>query len=143
MKFPQPKALFLISTQGIFNFFLFWGVLKSFFFIIIIIFFFKGAPPLKNQKKWSNQFKDFLGRCLKKNPTERAKAIDLLQVYSNSKSETTFFFKKSKKSINSFGVYVIKQNSRLSSKNQNPFKSQKVSQVNVRWCEKEKKWRKE
>ena len=54
IKFSQAKALFLISTQG--------------------------APPLKKQKQWSNEFKHFLSLCLQRDPSKRPSAIELLQV---------------------------------------------------------------
>lgn len=38
------------------------------------------SPRLKNEKKWSQEFHDFLARCLQKNPDERASAYDLLSV---------------------------------------------------------------
>lgn len=53
MKFPQGKALFLISTEG--------------------------APPLKQQNKWSSDFRHFLSSCLNPTPSKRVNAIELLQ----------------------------------------------------------------
>jgi serine/threonine protein kinase len=55
LKFPQGKALFLISTQG--------------------------APPLKKPKKWSKHFHSFLGACLNMDPNLRIDTIELLQVF--------------------------------------------------------------
>ena len=38
-------------------------------------------PPVLNDKNlWSDEFKDFLNLCLKKNPEERPKARELLRV---------------------------------------------------------------
>lgn len=54
MKYPQGKALLLISTQG--------------------------APPLKNPKQWSPHFQHFLSCCLKESPKDRISSIELLQV---------------------------------------------------------------
>lgn len=54
MKYPQGKALLLISTQG--------------------------APPLKNPKQWSSNFQHFLSCCLKESPKDRVVSIELLQV---------------------------------------------------------------
>lgn len=54
IKFPQAKALFLISTQG--------------------------APPLKKTKmNWSEELKHFLGLCLQMDPSKRVNSIELLQ----------------------------------------------------------------
>jgi len=52
IKFPQGKALYLISTQG--------------------------APPLK-KKTWSNEFKQFVSYCLVLDPSKRMSAIELLR----------------------------------------------------------------
>jgi len=53
MEFPPLRALFLIST--------------------------KGAPPLKDTKKWSAEFLNFLDQCLEKDVNKRASANELLQ----------------------------------------------------------------
>jgi serine/threonine protein kinase len=52
MDHPPLRALFLITTKGI--------------------------PPLKDPK-WSPELRDFLNRCLVKDPTQRATAVELLQ----------------------------------------------------------------
>ena len=38
----------------------------------------QGAPPLKNDKKWSKEFKDFLASCLIMDPNNRATVKQLL-----------------------------------------------------------------
>ena len=38
-----------------------------------------GAPPLKNPDKWSENFLDFMAKCLDINPVERASAFELLR----------------------------------------------------------------
>lgn len=53
MEFPPLRALFLITTKGI--------------------------PELKDQAKWSNEMKDFVRRCLDKEPETRPEAADLLK----------------------------------------------------------------
>jgi hypothetical protein len=53
IKYPQGKALFLITTQG--------------------------APPLKKPKQWSDNFKHFLSCCLQIDPEKRLPSIELLQ----------------------------------------------------------------
>jgi len=53
IKFPQGKALYLISTQG--------------------------APPLKKPKIWTNEFKEFLASCLELDPTKRITSAELLK----------------------------------------------------------------
>lgn len=40
----------------------------------------KPPPSFKEDDKWSKEFKDFVTRCLVKNPEERATATQLLQV---------------------------------------------------------------
>lgn len=40
----------------------------------------KPPPTFKEDDKWSKEFKDFVTRCLVKNPEERATATQLLQV---------------------------------------------------------------
>lgn len=37
-------------------------------------------PRLKDESKWSNEFVDFIARCLVKNPEERLSAHELLEV---------------------------------------------------------------
>lgn len=54
LDFPPLRALFLIATHG--------------------------SPSLKEPEKWSDTFKDFLGRCLDQDSNKRATASDLLQV---------------------------------------------------------------
>jgi protein-serine/threonine kinase len=54
LKYPQGKALFLISTQG--------------------------APPLKKPKKWSKDFVGFIESCLNMDPVKRVDTIELLRV---------------------------------------------------------------
>jgi len=53
MEFPPLRALFLISTKGI--------------------------PPLKEEDKWSADFKDFLAKCLEKDPEKRPNAVEMLK----------------------------------------------------------------
>eukprot|EP01118_Nematostelium_gracile_P016092 TRINITY_DN6586_c0_g1_i1.p1 TRINITY_DN6586_c0_g1~~TRINITY_DN6586_c0_g1_i1.p1 ORF type:complete len:742 (-),score=243.03 TRINITY_DN6586_c0_g1_i1:39-2264(-) len=53
MEFPPLRALFLITTKGI--------------------------PDLKEANKWSPEFKDFLKKCLEKEPTARPDAAELLR----------------------------------------------------------------
>eukprot|EP01097_Dermamoeba_algensis_P001131 TRINITY_DN1424_c0_g1_i3.p1 TRINITY_DN1424_c0_g1~~TRINITY_DN1424_c0_g1_i3.p1 ORF type:complete len:343 (-),score=86.30 TRINITY_DN1424_c0_g1_i3:176-1204(-) len=53
MEFPPLRALFLISTKGI--------------------------PPLKEENKWSSEFREFLAKCLEKDPEKRPSATDMLQ----------------------------------------------------------------
>jgi len=53
MKFPQAKALFLISTQT--------------------------PPTFKKPKKWTAEFKNFLGSCLQKDPSKRSTSVQLLK----------------------------------------------------------------
>jgi len=53
IKFPQGKALFLISTQG--------------------------APALRKPKNWTNEFKNFLSLCLEKDPSKRITTTELLK----------------------------------------------------------------
>jgi len=53
MEFPPLRALFLISTKGI--------------------------PPLKEETKWSSEFKEFLAKCLEKDPEKRPSATEMLQ----------------------------------------------------------------
>jgi len=53
MEFPPLRALFLITTKGI--------------------------PELKDHGKWSAEFKDFVRRCLDKEPETRPEAADLLK----------------------------------------------------------------
>jgi len=53
MEFPPLRALFLITTKGI--------------------------PDLKEQAKWSPEFKDFVKKCLEKEPDVRPEAADLLR----------------------------------------------------------------
>jgi len=53
MEFPPLRALFLITTKGI--------------------------PDLKDQNKWSPEFKDFVKKCLDKEPDSRPDASDLLK----------------------------------------------------------------
>lgn len=52
MDFPPLRALFMITTQGI--------------------------PDLQNPDQWSKEFKDFVKLCLKKEPSERPTANDLM-----------------------------------------------------------------
>jgi len=40
----------------------------------------KPPPTFKEPEKWSEDFKDFVAKCLVKNPEERATASQLLQV---------------------------------------------------------------
>ena len=40
----------------------------------------KPPPTFKEAERWSNDFRDFVSRCLVKNPEERATATQLLQV---------------------------------------------------------------
>ena len=44
----------------------------------------KDPPKLAEQEKWSSEFKDFLGRALKKEPDDRETADKLLKVILNS-----------------------------------------------------------
>jgi len=53
LDFPPLRALFLIATHG--------------------------APSLKDPDNWSNTFKNFLGKCLELEPSERATAKQLLE----------------------------------------------------------------
>eukprot|EP01100_Stratorugosa_tubuloviscum_P008653 TRINITY_DN35_c0_g3_i2.p1 TRINITY_DN35_c0_g3~~TRINITY_DN35_c0_g3_i2.p1 ORF type:complete len:490 (-),score=196.64 TRINITY_DN35_c0_g3_i2:114-1583(-) len=53
MDLPSPKALFLIIT--------------------------KGLPPLKRESKYSPELREFLNRCLIRDPPQRADSMDLLQ----------------------------------------------------------------
>ncbi len=53
MEFPPLRALFLITTKGI--------------------------PPLKDSKRWSPIFKDFVGKCLEKEPDHRIDSVELLK----------------------------------------------------------------
>jgi len=53
MEFPPLRALFLITT--------------------------KGVPPLKEPDRFSVPFRDFLNRCLEKEPEQRGDAVSLLQ----------------------------------------------------------------
>jgi len=53
MEYPPLRALFLITTKGI--------------------------PDLKDQSKWSAEYKDFLSKCLDKEPETRLEAADLLK----------------------------------------------------------------
>eukprot|EP01102_Stenamoeba_stenopodia_P001528 TRINITY_DN1131_c0_g1_i2.p1 TRINITY_DN1131_c0_g1~~TRINITY_DN1131_c0_g1_i2.p1 ORF type:complete len:120 (-),score=29.44 TRINITY_DN1131_c0_g1_i2:217-576(-) len=53
MEFPPLRALFLITTKGI--------------------------PGLKEPKKWSAPFKDFVAQCLEKDYEKRPNAEDLLK----------------------------------------------------------------
>lgn len=53
MEFPPLRALFLITTKGI--------------------------PDLKEPEKWSNEMKDFLSKCLEKDPALRPDANELLK----------------------------------------------------------------
>lgn len=53
MEFPPLRALFLITTKGI--------------------------PGLKDQQKWSREFRDFISRCLEKEPEARPEASELLK----------------------------------------------------------------
>jgi len=53
MEFPPLRALFLITTKGI--------------------------PGLKEPKKWSAPFKDFVAQCLEKDVEKRPDATDLLK----------------------------------------------------------------
>lgn len=39
----------------------------------------KPPPFLKEQNKWSTEFKDFVNRCLVKNPQERPSATKMLE----------------------------------------------------------------
>ena len=41
----------------------------------------KPPPAFKEEEKWSKEFKDFVTKCLVKNPEERATATQLLQVF--------------------------------------------------------------
>jgi serine/threonine protein kinase len=54
MDYPPLKALFMITTQGI--------------------------PDLQDPERWSAEFKDFVKICLRKDPSSRPSAKDLLQV---------------------------------------------------------------
>jgi len=53
MDFPPLRALFLITTKGI--------------------------PPLKDQDKWSEVFKDFVAKCLEKDIEKRLTADEMLK----------------------------------------------------------------
>jgi serine/threonine protein kinase len=53
MELPPLRALFIIATQA--------------------------SPQLREPHKWSNEFRDFLSRCLQKDPSLRATADELLQ----------------------------------------------------------------
>jgi len=53
MDFPPLRALFLITTKGI--------------------------PPLKETARWSNEFKDFVAKCLDKENETRLDANDMLK----------------------------------------------------------------
>eukprot|EP01114_Cavostelium_apophysatum_P012705 TRINITY_DN2903_c0_g1_i1.p1 TRINITY_DN2903_c0_g1~~TRINITY_DN2903_c0_g1_i1.p1 ORF type:complete len:530 (+),score=123.23 TRINITY_DN2903_c0_g1_i1:167-1756(+) len=53
IKYPQGKALYMISTQG--------------------------APPLKKPKSWSADFKQFVALCLERDPTKRVTTASLLE----------------------------------------------------------------
>jgi serine/threonine protein kinase len=54
MEFPPLRALFLITTKGI--------------------------PDLKEPTRWSSDFRDFVKRCLEKEPEARPNAETLLKV---------------------------------------------------------------
>jgi len=53
MEFPPLRALFLITTKGI--------------------------PDLKEPSKWSNEMKNFLSKCLEKDPEARPDATEMLK----------------------------------------------------------------
>mmetsp|Transcript_16948 Transcript_16948/g.23581 ORF Transcript_16948/g.23581 Transcript_16948/m.23581 type:complete len:122 (-) Transcript_16948:209-574(-) len=53
MEFPPLRALFLITTKGI--------------------------PDLKHPDKWSYEFRDFVAKCLDKEPETRPDATELLK----------------------------------------------------------------
>jgi serine/threonine protein kinase len=53
MDFPPLRALFLITTKGI--------------------------PPLKEAEKWSQEFQDFVAKCLEKESEKRPNATELLK----------------------------------------------------------------
>jgi len=53
MEFPPLRALFLITTKGI--------------------------PPLKDQRRWSPVFKDFVSKCLEKEPEHRPDSAEALK----------------------------------------------------------------
>jgi len=53
MEFPPLRALFLITTKGI--------------------------PDLKEQSKWTGEFKEFVSKCLILDPSDRPDAVQLLQ----------------------------------------------------------------
>jgi serine/threonine protein kinase len=40
----------------------------------------KGVPELKDDGKWSPEFKNFVRKCLDKEPEKRPEAADLLKV---------------------------------------------------------------
>jgi len=53
MEFPPLRALFLITTKGI--------------------------PPLKDARKWTTLFRDFVGKCLEKDADNRIESTELLK----------------------------------------------------------------
>jgi serine/threonine protein kinase len=55
MEFPPLRALFLITTKGI--------------------------PGLKQPEIWSDEFKDFVAKCLEKDVQSRPTSEELLQVH--------------------------------------------------------------
>lgn len=40
----------------------------------------RDPPTLEKKAKWSNEFHDFLSKCLEKNPKKRPSASEILQV---------------------------------------------------------------
>jgi serine/threonine protein kinase len=77
IEFNTTKALFLISTQGV--------------------------PSLKDKKKWSSDFKDFVEKCVEKDAAKRTASIELLQVSLYAQPKLTI------SSIHSFTVLVHKK----------------------------------
>ena len=58
---PHPQAIFMIPNRP--------------------------APRLSNEGRWSKEFVDFVGKCLVKDPAQRASAKQLLEVRVGSGAE--------------------------------------------------------
>jgi len=85
MDYPPLRALFHITTQGI--------------------------PDLKETDKWSSEFTDFIKCCLKQNPKDRPKSVDLLTHPFLNKAcpseELVMLAKQAKKLKESFGGLLL------------------------------------
>jgi len=85
MDYPPLRALFHITTQGI--------------------------PDLKETNKWSSEFVDFIKCCLKQNPKDRPKSVDLLTHSFLNKAcpseELVMLAKQAKKLKDSFGGLLL------------------------------------